>query len=71
MLNIGLWGRAPRDMDAFVQQNRRLESKLAELGGRKALYSHAYYTEQEFWQIYNQAWYENLRQRYSATTLPT
>ncbi|KAH8802443.1 hypothetical protein F5884DRAFT_846635 [Xylogone sp. PMI_703] len=80
MLNIGLWGRASKDVDTFVQQNRRLESKLAELGGRKVLYSHTYYTEQEcqsnisdkeFWQIYNQSWYDDLRQRYSATTLPT
>ena len=71
MLNIGLWGRASSDMDTFVRQNRQLESKLAELGGRKVLYSHTYYTEQEFWQLYDRSWYDDLRQRYSATTLPT
>jgi Delta24-sterol reductase len=71
MLNIGLWGRASSDMDTFVRQNRQLESKLAELGGRKVLYSHTYYTEQEFWQLYDRKWYDDLRQQYSATTLPT
>ena len=42
MLNIGLWGRASSDVNMFVQQNRALERKLAELGGRKVLYPHTY-----------------------------
>ena len=71
MLNIGLWGPASKDLDIFTLQNRRLESKLTELGGRKVLYSHAYYTEPEFWQLYNRKWYDDLRQRYSATGLLT
>ncbi|KAF2866885.1 hypothetical protein BDV95DRAFT_631401 [Massariosphaeria phaeospora] len=71
MLNIGLWGTASKDLDKFVRQNRRLEARLTELGGRKVLYSHTYYTEEEFWQLYDKSWYEALRQRYSATTLPT
>jgi Delta24-sterol reductase len=71
MLNIGLWGQASADMDTFVSQNRQLESKLAELGGRKVLYSHTYYKEQEFWHLYDRSWYDDLRQRYSATSLPT
>ncbi|KAI9765319.1 MAG: hypothetical protein M1840_007518 [Geoglossum simile] len=71
MLNIGLWGQASSNMDAFVRQNRELENKLTELGGRKVLYSHTYYTEQEFWHLYDRGWYDDLRQRYSATTLPT
>jgi delta24-sterol reductase len=71
MLNVGLWGQTSSDVDAFVRQNRELESKLTELGGRKVLYSHTYYTEQEFWHLYDRSWYDDLRQRYSATTLPT
>jgi hypothetical protein len=71
MLNIGLWGRASSDIDTFVRQNRRLESKLTELGGRKVLYSHTYYTELEFWQLYDRKWYDDLRERYSATSLLT
>lgn len=66
MTNIGIWGRRSSDFDTFVQQNRRLESKVTELGGRKVLYSHSYYTELEFWELYDRKWYEDLRERYSA-----
>jgi hypothetical protein len=71
MLNVGVWGAASKDFSEFVRQNRDLETRLSELGGRKVLYSHTYYTEEEFWRIYNKNWYDELRNRYSATTLPT
>ncbi|KAK3934096.1 FAD-binding domain-containing protein [Diplogelasinospora grovesii] len=71
MLNIGLWGRGAKRVAAFIQQNRDIENALARLGGRKVLYSHTYYTEEEFWNLYGWMWYEGLRQRYDATTLPT
>ncbi len=71
MLNVGLWGAASTDPEAFVRDNQDLETRLTELGGRKVLYSHTYYTEEEFWKLYDQQWYQELRQRYSATTLPT
>ncbi|KAK1573331.1 FAD binding domain-containing protein [Colletotrichum navitas] len=72
MLNVGVWGPAPSTkIDRFVRQNRDLEARLAELGGRKVLYSHAYYTEKEFWNIYDRDWYTRLRERYGATSLPT
>ena len=56
MLNIGLWGGASKDISTFIQQNRDLEKRLTELGGRKVLYSHTYYTEDEFWQLYDKKW---------------
>jgi Delta24-sterol reductase len=71
MLNVGLWGRASKDMEVFVRQNRDMETYLAELGGRKVLYAHTYYPEDEFWQLYDRDWYQVLRERYSATALPT
>ncbi|KAJ4298228.1 hypothetical protein N0V90_006127 [Kalmusia sp. IMI 367209] len=71
MLNVGLWGAASQDIDVFIRQNRNLEARLSQLGGRKVLYSHSYYTENEFWKIYDKKWYSSLRERYSATTLPT
>jgi len=70
MLNIGLWGTGSKNRGEFLRQNRQLERKLAELGGMKVLYSHTYYTEEEFWQIYDRKWYEDLRRRYGATSLP-
>ena len=71
LLNIGLWGKAPHGIDESVRQNRELEARLTELGGRKLLYSHTYYSENEFWRLYDHNWYETLRKKYSATTLPT
>lgn len=73
MLNIGLWGWGPSDHEEFIAKNRALEDKLIELGGRKWLYAHTYYNEDEFWKVYseNKSWYESLRTKYIATTLPT
>ncbi|SPQ23486.1 2dc17374-6377-4a4a-a19a-a1efa1c260e8 [Thermothielavioides terrestris] len=71
MVNIGLWGAASNDVEEFVRQNRELEKKLTQLGGRKVLYSHTYYTEEEFWGLYDKGWYDGLREKYGATTLPS
>ncbi|KAK8071404.1 hypothetical protein PG997_011607 [Apiospora hydei] len=71
MINVGLWGRASNNPEYFVKQNRDLERCLRELGGRKVLYSQTYYPEKEFWELYDRTWYEALRQKYKATTLPS
>ncbi|KAF4430505.1 7-dehydrocholesterol reductase [Fusarium acutatum] len=71
MLNIGVWGWGPSDPEEFKAKNQALEEKLVELGGRKWLYAHTYYTEEQFWELYDRSWYQGLRERYFATTLPT
>ncbi|KAL8831015.1 MAG: hypothetical protein Q9191_001111 [Dirinaria sp. TL-2023a] len=71
MLNIGLWGYGPARHDAFVAKNRELERKLQELRGMKWLYAHTYYTENEFWELFDRQWYEGLRQKYNAESLPS
>ncbi|KAF9766633.1 hypothetical protein IL306_000934 [Fusarium sp. DS 682] len=71
MLNIGVWGWGPSDPEEFKAENEALEKRLAELGGRKWLYAHTYYTEERFWELYDKTWYQKLRERYFATTLPT
>ncbi|VUC23769.1 unnamed protein product [Clonostachys rosea] len=71
MLNIGVWGWGPQDHETFVTKNRQLEGTLKALGGRKWLYAHTYYTEDEFWAEYDRPWYQALREKYFATTLPT
>lgn len=71
LLNFGIWGPGPRGRDRFVGYNRDLERKVYELGGKKWLYAHAYYTEEEFWRIYDWKSYNALRQKYFATHLPT
>lgn len=46
--------------------NRLIEKKIKELDGNKSLYSDAYYTKEEFWQIYNKPAYERLKKKYDA-----
>ena len=71
MLNVGIWGIGPNRMDKFVDVNRQLEHKVQELGGKKWLYAHTYYTEEEFWAIYERKRYDELREKFHATYLPT
>ncbi len=71
MLNIGLWGFGPSNNDDFVSANRQLERRLGEFGGMKWLYAHTYYEEDEFWKMFDREWYEELRRKYHATTLPS
>jgi FAD/FMN-containing dehydrogenase len=44
--------------------NRKIERKVAELGGVKSLYSDSYYPEEEFWRLYDKAAYDALKARY-------
>ena len=71
LLNFGIWGPGPTNLDKFVDLNRKLETKVQELGGRKFLYAHAYYREEEFWDIYNREQYDELRKIYHADYLPS
>ncbi|KAN0116940.1 FAD-binding domain containing protein [Hyaloscypha variabilis] len=69
-INVGVWGPGPDNFREFVDENRRLERRLGEIGGRKWLYAHTYYTEEEFWKLYSKEEYERLRRKYCAETLP-
>lgn len=69
LLNIGVWGMTPSDQTQ-IGANRRIEKKLKDLGGMKWLYAQTFYTEDEFWNIYDRAWYQGLRRKYNAQGLP-
>ncbi|KAF2753866.1 FAD binding domain-containing protein [Pseudovirgaria hyperparasitica] len=72
MLNFGVWGPAQSGNFAdFVAWNRALEAKVEELQGRKWLYGHTFYTEKEFWSIYDRKQLDMLRAKYHASYLPT
>ncbi|HET9663596.1 MAG TPA: FAD-binding oxidoreductase, partial [Burkholderiales bacterium] len=64
-VNFGFWDvirtRKGHERGHF---NRRIERKVAELGGIKSLYSDSYFTEEEFWQTYGGEAYRNLKARY-------
>ena len=41
-----------------------IEDKVEELGGRKSLYSTAFYSAERFWRLYNGAAYEIVKKSY-------
>lgn len=71
IINIGLWGDNIADYDEFVRINKQIETKVLELGGKKWSYAHSYFSEKEFWSMYDRKLYDKLRRKYHATTLPT
>jgi delta24-sterol reductase len=70
-LNIGVWGPYRGGWKRCIEANQKLELKLKELSGMKWLYAQVFYTEEEFWSLYDRPWYEALREKYDATTLPS
>lgn len=71
LMNFGVWGKVPGDRRAVVGKNRDLERKVQALGGKKWLYAHAYYPEDEFWAHYDRQSYDRLRAKYGAEYLPS
>ena len=68
MLNIGLWGWAPRG--DFQETNHDIELKLTDLRGMKWNYAQNFHSEGEFWKDFEREWYNGLRQKYDALSLP-
>ncbi|KAI2478739.1 FAD binding domain containing protein [Pyrenophora tritici-repentis] len=70
-ISIGLWGPYPSNETEYVRANREIEAKMRELGGLKWLYSRVFYTEDEWWDVYDKRKYDELRSKYNATSLST
>jgi FAD/FMN-containing dehydrogenase len=64
-INFGFWdvvgSREPRPKGYC---NRMIERQASELGGIKSLYSDSYFTEDEFWAIYDRPAYAALKRKY-------
>ena len=81
LMNFGVWGPVPSvsawklsafsQRAEFIRQNRLLEQKVHELGGRKWLYAQAFYTEDEFWAHYDRKAYDTVRVKYGSEWLPS
>jgi FAD/FMN-containing dehydrogenase len=64
-VNFGFWGTVPLGPgQSDGHHNRLVEDEVAALGGRKGLYSTAFYTEDEFWRQYNGQEYGELKRTY-------
>jgi delta24-sterol reductase len=69
VINVGIWGELKKDYQGFVAENKKMEHMLSKLGGRKVLYAHTYYSENEFWQNYDRKLYDDVRSKYEAPIL--
>lgn len=65
LVNVGVYGM-PHKTCSLVDCNKSLERWTQAFKGRKMLYSHCYYTPEEFWSIYPKSDYERLRKQYHA-----
>ncbi len=66
LMDIGIWGQTEKYLADPIGANRSFESFAKKIGGKKMLYAHQYYTEDEFWKIYDKKWYDQLRKKYKA-----
>jgi len=71
LMDIGVWGIGPKNRKRFIQVNRVLEARTKQLGGLKVLYAHSYYTEEEFWTIYDKQKYDEARKQHKVEHLPS
>jgi len=71
IINVGVWGSEIADHAKFVRKNRQIETEILKLGGKKWSYAYSYFTQKEFWRMYDKPKYDALRQKYGATYLPT
>ncbi|ANN18453.1 FAD-linked oxidase [Amycolatopsis orientalis] len=64
-VNFGFWSAVPLDPGEEPDtHNRLIEAEVTRLGGRKSLYSDSFYTEDEFWRLYNGDAYRKLKTAY-------
>ena len=64
-VNFGFWDVVKgREQHPKGYYNRKIERKVAELGGIKSLYSDSYYELEKFWDIYNRPAYTQLKHKY-------
>lgn len=67
-VNVGFWATVPLGPgEKDGTHNRRIESKVTELGGHKSLYSTSYFDEEEFWEAYDGESYRKLKESYDPT----
>lgn len=66
LIDVGIWGRTKEFLADSIGLNTYFENFAKKIKARKMLYAHAYYTEEEFWTIYDKEWYEKLRKKYNA-----
>ena len=66
-VNVGFWSTVPLlngEKPEDGVKNRRIEKMVTDLDGRKSLYSTAFYSRDEFWDIYGGNEYASMKKKY-------
>ncbi|MGH3849365.1 MAG: FAD-binding protein, partial [Pseudonocardiaceae bacterium] len=64
-VNVGFWSTVPLAVGMDPDHhNRWVEGEVERLGGRKSLYSTAFYGKEHFWRLYNGTAYQRLKAAY-------
>jgi FAD/FMN-containing dehydrogenase len=66
-VNIGFWSSVPVGPEPGYT-NRLIETKVSELDGHKSLYSDAYYSPEEFDELYGGEAYKTVKKIYDPDT---
>lgn len=66
VINVGVWGNPGRE--DMVAANRDVEREVLDRDGIKVLYAHQYFPEDEFWEMFDRAAYDVLREKYRGDT---
>jgi hypothetical protein len=67
-VNFGFWGTRSLPPGAGDgHYNRLIEEEVTALGGRKGLYSSSFYSEEEFWALFNGPEYSRLKREYDGS----
>ncbi|MCW2654697.1 MAG: FAD/FMN-dependent dehydrogenase [Mycobacterium sp.] len=62
-VNVGFWSSVPAG-SVEGETNRRIEKRISELDGHKSLYSDAFYSAEEFDELYGGETYKTLKKTY-------
>jgi hypothetical protein len=66
--DVGVYGKIPKNRDPY-ELNTSFEKSVQDCGGKKMLYAENFYSQVQFWEIYNKSRYDELRLRYNASGL--
>jgi FAD/FMN-containing dehydrogenase len=64
-VNFGFWEAIESDHKPGYY-NRLIETEVTKLSGHKSLYSDVFYTEHQFWQLYDKTQYQQIKAKYDA-----
>lgn len=63
-INFGFWDQVKANKKDQYYYNKLIEAEVTRLGGKKGLYSEAFYSKDDFYKLYNGKAYDRLKKKY-------